>query len=264
MYQSHNRRICPYLRGNGYNPMTDDLIVSPMLGSTTTGNTVMLLDHRTGISDCVQPHSAREHSTGVVAILDLARVVTIALVVIAGVLLTPRFAAAGEDPADFIRILGNQGLAVIRSSANLDQKVTYFHQMLRQDFALTEISHFVLGPYWRVASGAERREFRSLFEDYLVHYYAQQFAQYGGESLRVNGSRTDPAGVMVTSQIIRPQGPPIEVDWRLAVSDGRYKISDVSIDGVSMALTQRSEFAAIVQRNGGRVAGLLATMREAI
>jgi phospholipid transport system substrate-binding protein len=80
----------------------------------------------------------------------------------------------------------------------------------------------------------------------------------------VNGNRTDPAGVMVSSQIIRPQGPSIEVDWRLAVSEGRYRISDVSIDGVSMALTRRSEFAAIIQRNGGGVAGLLATMREAI
>jgi phospholipid transport system substrate-binding protein len=48
------------------------------------------------------------------------------------------------------------------------------------------------------------------------------------------------------------------------VGDGRYKISDVSIDGVSMALVQRSEFAAIIQRNDGRVASLLATMREAI
>jgi len=76
---------------------------------------------------------------------------------------------------------------VIRSGANLDQKVTYFHQMLWQDFALAEISRFVLGPYWRVASGAQRREFRSLFEDYLAHYYGQQFSQYGGESLRVNG-----------------------------------------------------------------------------
>ena len=76
------------------------------------------------------------------------------LVVIAGMLLAPRFAAAGDDPADFIRILGNQGLAVIRSSATLDQKATYFHQMLRQDFALTDMSRFVLGPYWRVASAS--------------------------------------------------------------------------------------------------------------
>jgi len=244
--------------------MTDDPIVSSTLGSFAAGDTVVLFDHRTRLSDCVQPHSAPKHSPGFAAVVELARLVTIALVVIVGVLETPRFAAAGEDPADFIRTLGNQGLEVIRSSAALEQKATYFHQMLRQDFALTEISRFVLGPYWRVASGAQRRQFRSLFEDYLVHYYGQRFAQYGGESLKVNGSRTDPAGVMVTSQIIRPQGPPIEVDWQLAVSDGRYKISDVSIDGVSMALTQRSEFAAIVQRNGGQVASLLATMREAI
>ena len=106
--------------------MTDVLIVSPK---------------------CVQPRRVLdlEHPTDVAAFVKLARVVTIALVVIAGVLLTPRFTAAAEDPADFIRILGNQGLAVIRSGT-LDQKATYFHQMLRQDFDLTEISRFVLGP----------------------------------------------------------------------------------------------------------------------
>jgi len=244
--------------------MTDDPVVSAMPGSFTARDAVVLFEHRTRLSDCVRPHNVPGHSPGFAALVKLARVVTIALVAIVGVLVAPRFAAAGEDPADFIRILGNQGLEVIRSSATLDQKATYFHQILRQDFALTDISRFVLGPYWRVASGTQRREFCSLFEDYLVHYYGQQFAQYGGGNLRVDGSRTDPAGVIVTSQIIRPQGPPIEVDWRLAVSDGRYKISDVSIDGVSMALTQRSEFAEIVRRNGGRVAGLLAMIREAI
>jgi phospholipid transport system substrate-binding protein len=245
--------------------MTDDRIVSPMPGFITAGGTVMLSDRRTRLSNWRRRHSVPAFSPGVAALVKIARFVTITLVAIVGVLLlTPGSAGASEAPADFIRMLGNQAFAVIRSSATLDQKTTYFHQMIRQDFNLSEVSRFVLGPYWRVASGAQRREFRSLFEDYLVHYYGQQFAQYGGESLRVNGSRTDPAGVIVTSQIIRPQGPPIEVDWRLAVSDERYKINDVSIDGVSMALTQRSEFAAIMQRNGGRVAGLLATMREAI
>ena len=244
--------------------MIDNPIVSPALGLVIAGNPVVPLDHRTRSSGCLRPHSVPEHPPGVAALVELARVVTIALVVIAGVLVTPRFTAAGEDPAGFIRILGNQGLEVIRSSATLDQKATYFHQVLRQDFDLSDISRFVLGPYWRVASKAQRREFRALFDDYLVRFYGQRFAQYGGESLRVNGSRTAPAGVIVTSQIIRSQGPPIKVDWQLVVSDGRYKISDISIDGVSMALVQRSEFAAIIQRNDGRVASLLATMREAI
>jgi phospholipid transport system substrate-binding protein len=242
-------------------PMIDDPIVSPMPGIITASNAGVLFDHRTRLSDCPRPDGVPEHSSGVLVLVAVARVVTIALTMIAGMLAAPTFAGASEDPADFIRILGNQGLEVIRSSTTLDQKATYFHQMLRQDFDLTKISRFVLGPYWRVASKAQQREFRGLFENYLVRVYGQRFAQYGGESLGVKGSGSDPAGVTVTSQIIRPQGPPIEVDWRLVVSDGRYRISDVSIDGVSMALTQRSEFAAIIQRNGGTVAGLLTMMR---
>ena len=192
----------------------------------------------------------------------LIRVIAAALVVVAGILAAPGPAAAGEYPADFISALGNQGLAVIRSNAAIDQKAAYFHQVLRQDFDLARISRFGLGPYWRVASERERQEFASLLEDHLVRFYGRRFAEYGGESLRVTGSRTDPDGVIVTSQIIRPQGSPIAVEWRLGLSDGRYKISDVIVDGVSMALTQRSEFAATIQRNGGQVAGLLAAMRS--
>jgi phospholipid transport system substrate-binding protein len=95
-----------------------------------------------------------------------------------------------------------------------------------------------------------------------VRFFGQRLAQYDGESLTVTSSRTDPAGVIVTSQIIRPQGPPIEIDWHLGISDGLYKIEDVDIDGVSMALAQRSEFATLLQRNGGQMASLLATMRD--
>jgi len=182
-------------------------------------------------------------------------------VVVAGMMATPGPAAAGEYPADFISALGNQGLAVIRSNAAIDQKAAYFHQMLRQDFDLARISRFGLGPYWRAASEREQQEFSRLLEDHLVRFYGRRFAEYGGESLRVTGSRADPDGVIVSSQIIRPQGLPIAVDWRLGLSDGRYKIADVIVDGVSMALTQRSEFAAMIQRYGGQVAGLLAAMR---
>jgi len=124
--------------------MIDNPIVSPALELVIASKRVVLLDHRPRSSDWLRRHSVPQHSPGAAALLKLARVVTITLVVIAGVLLTPRFTAAGEDPAGFIRILGNQGLEVIRSSATLDQKATYFHQVLRQDFDLSDMSRFVL------------------------------------------------------------------------------------------------------------------------
>jgi hypothetical protein len=80
-----------------------------------------------------------------------------AAVVIGGMLTVPGLPAAEENPADFIRILGNQGLEVIRSGATRAWKASYFHQVLRQDFDPTDISRFVLGPYWRVASEGSGR-----------------------------------------------------------------------------------------------------------
>jgi hypothetical protein len=82
------------------------------------------------------------------------------------------------------------------------------------------------------------RELVRLLSDDLVRYYDRRFAQYHGETLRVTGSRPDAAGFVVTSQIIRPDGPPIEGDWQLSVEGGLYKIGDVII-GVSIAPSER-------------------------
>jgi phospholipid transport system substrate-binding protein len=54
----------------------------------------------------------------------------------------------------------------------------------------------------------------------------------------------------------------MKLDWRLVAENGTYKISDVIVEGISMMVTQRSEFASVVQRNGGQVRGLIAMMRE--
>jgi phospholipid transport system substrate-binding protein len=153
-------------------------------------------------------------------------------------------------------------MEVIRSGASPDRKIAYFDRALHQDFDLRSISRFVLGPYWRGASEPERQQFKELLEAHLVRCYGQRLAEYHGESLRVIGSRTDPENAIVSSEIIRPQGPPIKVDWRLTTRNRVYKITDVIVDGVSMALTQRSEFGGLIQRNGGQLAGLLANMGE--
>jgi phospholipid transport system substrate-binding protein len=116
--------------------------------------------------------------------------------------------------------------------------------------------------YWRIASAEQRQEFEKLFEDYLIRSDGPLLVQHSGGTFRVTGSRTNPAGVIVTSQITSTQGQPIEMDWQLGISDGRYKIQDVSIDGVSAAMTRRSQMEAMMSRAGGQVATLLAMMRQ--
>jgi phospholipid transport system substrate-binding protein len=196
------------------------------------------------------------------ALARLAKSFALALVMIAGLAAAPRPAAADTAPVAFIRALGDQALTVIRSDLPLAEKAAYFGRMVRQDFDLTDICRFVLGPYWRLARPAERQEFCELLTDDLVRLYGRRLTQAGGGNLVVTGSRSGPDGVVVTSRIIPPQGAPIAVDWRLGISDGRYKIEDVTIDGVSMTLAERSEIAALIARKGGQLRALLATMRE--
>jgi phospholipid transport system substrate-binding protein len=186
----------------------------------------------------------------------------LALAVIAGISAAPRPVAAGQTPAEFISVIGADVLQEMRADVPLAHKEDYFRQMLRQDADLDGISRFVLGPYWRIASAEQRQEFEKLFEDYLIRSDGPLLVQHSGGTFRVTGSRTNPAGVIVTSQITSTQGQPIEMDWQLGISDGRYKIQDVSIDGVSAAISRRSQMEAMMSRAGGQVTALLAMMRQ--
>jgi phospholipid transport system substrate-binding protein len=172
-------------------------------------------------------------------------------------------AIADDAPVAFIRALGDQALSVInRRDMSPGSKSDYFGRLIRQDFDLPGISRFVLGPYWRTASPAEQQEFANLFTERLIKFYGRRLAESGDGNFVVTGSRTGPDGLTVTSRIVSRQAAPIALDWRLAAVDGHYSIEDVAIDGVSMALAQRSEIGQLIARRGGQVRMLLASMRN--
>ncbi len=188
-------------------------------------------------------------------------VLTAALILIGGALAAAGLAA--PDPAAVISNLGNRALEVLGKNATPAQRVARFHELFREDFDVPGIARFVLGRYWKTATPEQQEEFVKLFEDYIALVYSSQLAAYSGETLKVTGSRPEPEGAVVASEIIRPTGtPPVKVEWHLTDRNGSYKINDVAVDGISMVVTQRSEFAAVIQRNGGQVQVLITQLRE--
>ncbi|MGA8380943.1 MAG: ABC transporter substrate-binding protein [Stellaceae bacterium] len=184
-------------------------------------------------------------------------------VLIAGILLSARPAAAAADPAAVITNLGNQALQVLGSNVDPSQRVVRFRQLFSQDFDVPGIARFVLGRYWQIATPQQQQDFIRLFTSYIAVAYSDRLAEYSGETLRVTGSRAAADGAMVSSEIVRPNGaPPAKIDWLLTQENGAYKISDVIVEGVSMAVTQRSEFASVIQRDGGQVQGLITALRQ--
>lgn len=190
------------------------------------------------------------------------------LVAILAVLIAPARAVDDDTQAkarEFIEGLADQAVqALTNASVPREEREKRARVLLRENFAVPTIAQWVLGRYWRVATPAEQQEYLRLFEDLIVVTYVDRFTRYSGERLRVTRSvgMGETGDVNVFSDVTNPGGTPVDIGWRVRTRDGAMKIVDVSVEGVSMGQTQRSEFASIIQNNGGQVSGLLAEMRQ--
>jgi phospholipid transport system substrate-binding protein len=171
--------------------------------------------------------------------------------------------ARADNTEQFIAHLGDQALQVLVLNAQTQgERAEAFRALLSEGFDLPLIGRYALGRFWRQATPEQRREYTKLFEDFIVTTYAARLGEYSGETLRVVSSRADNSDTIVVSEIVREGLQPIRVDWRVRNGDQGLKIVDVVVEGVSMLLTQRDEFASVIQRSGGQVEGLLARLRE--
>lgn len=175
--------------------------------------------------------------------------------------------AADQDPKVFIERLAADAMDVmVAKGMNDQQRTARFRQLFIGSADLPEIAKFVLGRYWRAATPDQQQEFLKLFEDILVLTWSTRFKDYaGGIQHTVTGVSPDgERGVFVESQVRREKQEPINLQWRLRQPDGGYKVVDLIVEGSSMAITYRSEYASVIQANGGRLDGLLAAMRKKI
>jgi phospholipid transport system substrate-binding protein len=175
----------------------------------------------------------------------------------------PGASAAAADASEFMNELWNRAVEVLAKKIPPAERLARFRQLFRADFDGVAIARFVLGRYWRSASEEEREEYLKLFEDYVVYVYGTRISDFNGETFQVRGSRTDGNETIVSTDVFSSgANAPIKVDWRLIPENGGFKITDVIIEGISLMVTQRSEFASVIQRHGGQIGGLLTLMRE--
>jgi phospholipid transport system substrate-binding protein len=196
--------------------------------------------------------------------MTVLRLFLAVLLVAAAAVARPAAAAGDADPAAsaFMQKLGNDAIDELTDPAvPTPERQARFRRLLNDHFDMAAISKFVLGRYWRTADEAQRAEFRTLFEDFIVVSYSARFSEYRGEAFKVSGSNAEGGGtILVHSKIDMPTSEDIRVDWRLRARDGQFAIVDIIVEGVSMAVTQRSEFASVIQSRGG-IDGLLEALR---
>ena len=174
--------------------------------------------------------------------------------------------ANAQTAMHFVDQMSSEGLGLLSNgSLSKEQKKAHFKKLLQNNFDMNTISRFAVGRYWRQMTPAQQQEYRSLFENMLVNVYADRFDDYQGEKLEVTDAIVlSDKDTLVKSRIVSASGngTPVEVDWRVRFRDGRYRVIDVIVAGVSMSVTQRSDFSSLIQRGGGNVDILLAHLKK--
>jgi phospholipid transport system substrate-binding protein len=179
---------------------------------------------------------------------------------IAAAAATPAAGAGGAEA--FVGALGDRALALLGRSRQAPPEAEVA-ALLDEAVDLGLLARLVLGRHWARASEAQRRDYLELFRAYALQGLTSSFRTYAGlRRFAVTGSR--PAGegdVLVGTELHREPGvPPNHIDWRVReVGEGRFAIVDVVVEGVSLLVTNRSEFDSIVGRSG--IDGLLREMR---
>jgi len=169
------------------------------------------------------------------------------------------------DPVAFINHFAEAGIdGILTADISNEEKTERFRTLFNEGFDIPAISRFVLARYWRRAEESQKQEFIDLFEDVIVYTWSRRFSEYNGQTINVRGTRPDgETGTIVDSSIVDTAGQTFAVQWRLRMRDEGLRVVDIIIEGVSMAITYRQDYASVIRQQGG-LTGLLAQLRKQV
>lgn len=176
-------------------------------------------------------------------------------------------ASASSEPGEFLTSMTGRAFAQLTDESQpLGERKMRFRELFRENFDLPAVGRFVLGRYWRRAKPEAREAFLNVFEEVMIQRFAPKFAGYAETKFEVSRVRAlEESGQFVISSKVSPdQGEAFEIDWRVRKRDGQFKIIDVIGEGISMALTLRSEYASAIKNSGGQVESLIDRLRTQV
>lgn len=170
-----------------------------------------------------------------------------------------------QEAEDFIKKVTTQGIEeIINSDVSVEEKDARFAKLFNEYLDLDFIGRFVLGRYWRTSTPKQRTEFIDVYREMNIKTWSKRFDEFKGKTFVFKGTTpSNSAGqIFVNTEVPMEQGAPAKVVWRVKEDDGKFKIVDIIIENVSLAITARNEYAAFIKKSPDGVDGLIANLRE--
>ena len=199
----------------------------------------------------------------------LASMSAMALLAGAGLPLTANAQSGARNPAaeQYVQVQAQRALDILRTNhGNPAAEKRLFRAFVDQVADVPRITNFVLGKYNRTITPAQRTAFASVFREYASNVYESRLGDYHGETMKVTGSvsRT-PTDIIVSSMVSGGQlSDPLQVNWRVLGEGGGWKVVDVQVKGVWLAITEQQDFVSTIDNAGGNVDVLISQLQKQV
>jgi phospholipid transport system substrate-binding protein len=160
-------------------------------------------------------------------------------------------------PDQLVQKITEEVLAAIKSDKQLAAGDKQKALKLAEEKVLPYIdfedaTRLAVGRAWSQATPEQKKRLVSEFRNMLVRTYSNAIQAYQGQTLKVLPSRGEPKGdeATVRTQFVRAGGQPLPIDFQMRKTEKGWKVFDIAVEGVSLVLTYRSEFDAVVKQEG--------------
>ena len=165
--------------------------------------------------------------------------------------------ATTQGPQQLVIETTERMLATLEQQApQLEQNPALIYDLVGEivlpHFDFVRMGGWVLGKHWRTASPEQKLRFVRAFRELLVRTYAVALLEYRGQRIEYLPLRADPAGgeVTVRTRVMQSGRAPVALNYTLWERDGRWRVYDISVDGISLVASFRTSYAAEIRERG--------------
>ena len=181
--------------------------------------------------------------------------------------LTQKGFAYSNDPKQFIQEIVDEAKKILVDTNSTEFKTKKLSEMALKIVDIKGVGYYSLGNYRKELSDEQLKEYFILFEKYFLKSFTSRLTDYSEPKIEVLSTEVlNPKYTIVKSLLLATdKKPEVKIEWRIYTKDpDRPLIRDLIIEGLSLARTQKEEFASVIETNNGDINKLFITLKKFI
>ena len=179
--------------------------------------------------------------------------------------LTQNSFAYSSDPKQFIQEVVDEAKKILIATNTKEFKTTKLSEMALRTVDIKGVAYYSLGKYRKELNDEQLKEYLTLFEKYFLKSFTSRLTDYSEPKIDVVSTEVlNPKYTIVKSVLLATdKKPAVNIEWRVYTKNpDKPLIRDLIIEGLSLARTQKEEFASVIETNNGDVTKLFITLKE--